>query len=65
MNEDLRCSSGFEEKLRDIRDLLYRAVQSNIGKEPDKASTATKEPYEALSTALDSLQSNLKNPGRS
>jgi hypothetical protein len=63
MNEDLRCSSRFEEKLRDIRDLLYRAVQSNIGKEPDEASTATKEAYEALSTALDSLQSNLKKPG--
>jgi hypothetical protein len=62
MNENLDCSSEFERRLWDIRDLLYRAVQDDIAAKTEDARVATKEAYEKLSGLLDRLGSNLKNP---
>jgi hypothetical protein len=62
MNENLDCSSEFERRLWDIRDLLHRAVQDDIAAKTEDARVATKEAYEKLSGLLDRLGSNLKNP---
>lgn len=61
-NGDL-SSLVLDENLREIRDILYRAVQSGIAKSPDDAHHATKEAYVRLSVLLDRLESNLVAPG--
>lgn len=49
--------------LREIRDILYRAVQNGVAKNQDDAHHATKEAYERVSALLDRLESNLVAPG--
>ncbi|MVA37397.1 hypothetical protein [Agrobacterium vitis] len=61
-NGDL-SSLVLDGNLREIRDILYRAVQSGIAKSPDDAHHATKEAYVRLSVLLDRLESNLVAPG--
>jgi hypothetical protein len=60
MSENLDCSSEFEGRLRDIWDLLYRAVQHDIADKSEDARAATKEAYEQISVLLNRLESNLK-----
>lgn len=65
MSEELSCSKAVEEHLWAIRDILYGAVQAHIADKREIQQTGTKQAYEALSTLLNSLQSNLKRPGTS
>lgn len=63
MNNELQCSKEFEQRLWNIRDVLYgAAVQENIAHQHESASLGTKKAYEELSGPLDELQSNLKKP---
>lgn len=64
MEGDLNCSPRFEDEVRQIRDLLYRAVQAGMAENTQQAHQATKEAYESLSGLLDALQSNLKQPSQ-
>lgn len=65
MSEELSCSKVMEERPWEIRDLLYGAVQAQIADNLEDQQTGTKHAYEALSTLLNSLQSNLMPPGSS
>ncbi len=62
MNNELQCSKEFEQRLWNIRDVLYGAVQENIAHQHESARLGTKKAYEELSGLLDELQSNLKKP---
>ncbi|MBW9091943.1 hypothetical protein JNB91_29670 [Rhizobium wenxiniae] len=55
-------SKNIESDLREIRDLLYRAVQDHMAQMSADAKEPTKQAYERLSSLLDSLGSNLKLP---
>ncbi len=55
-------SKNIESDLREIRDLLYRAVQDHMAQKSTDAKEPTKQAYERLSSLLDSLGSNLKLP---
>lgn len=55
-------SKNTESDLREIRDLLYRAVQDHMAQRSADAKEPTKQAYERLSSLLDGLGSNLKLP---
>ena len=65
MSEELSCSRVMEKRLWEIRDILYGAVQAHMANNLEDQQTGTKQAYEALSTLLNSLQSNLKPLGSS
>ena len=55
-------SKNIESDLREIRDLLYRAVLDHMAQKCADARVPTKQASERLSSLLDSLGSNLKLP---
>jgi hypothetical protein len=62
MSNQPQCSKEFEQRLWNIRDILYGAVQDSIAHQQMSAHLATKKAYEDLAGLLDELQSNLKRP---
>jgi hypothetical protein len=62
VSKELQCSKKFEQRLWNIRDVLYGAVQDNIANQHESACLGTKKAYEELLGLLDELQSNLKKP---